>query len=96
MRVDPSGLDVCLESTNNPTVPFGLHQRVAVYDSSGRLVHGQSFGTNNPNTGLFTSERGSSGSGGTNKYTGEVYNKVIPKQTGPNLRGFGHEAMPFM
>jgi RHS repeat-associated protein len=76
MRADPSGLDVCLESTNNPTVPFGLHQRVAVYDSSGGLVHGQSFGTNNPNTGLSTSEKGSSGSGGADQNTGEVYNNT--------------------
>ena len=26
----------------------------------------------------------------------DILKKVIPKQTGPNLRGFGHEAMPFM
>lgn len=74
--VDPLGLDICLESTNNPTVPFGLHQRVAVYDSSGQLIHGQSFGTNNPNTGLFTSERKSSGADDVNNYSGEVYNNT--------------------
>jgi RHS repeat-associated protein len=38
------GLDVCLESTYNPSVPYGLHQRVAVYDENGNLVYGQSFG----------------------------------------------------
>src|SRR5258708_17218961 len=76
MRVDPLGLDVCLESTNNPTVPFGLHQRVAVYDHWGNLIYAQSFGTNNRNAGLFTSEGGSSGSGGAQSFTGEVYDNI--------------------
>lgn len=64
--IDPSGLDVCLESTYNPNVPYGLHQRVGVYNSKGELVYGQSFGTNNPDTGLSDSDaydpnRGDSG-----------------------------------
>jgi RHS repeat-associated protein len=67
--VDPSGLEVCLESTNNPSVPFGLHQRVGVYDSGGKFVYGQSFGTNNPNVGLSTSE----GKGDKKDHSGEVY-----------------------
>jgi RHS repeat-associated protein len=67
--VDPSGLEVCLESTNNPSVPFGLHQRVGVYDSSGKFVYGQSFGTNDPNVGLSDSQ----GKGTKEGYTGEVY-----------------------
>lgn len=77
------GLDVCLESTNNSNVPFGLHQRVAVYSETGKLVHGQSFGTTNPSTGLSTSERNSSASSRTGRPmekgqndSGEVYDNT--------------------
>jgi len=70
--IDPTGLDVCLESTNNPTVPFGLHQRVAVYDSSGKFLYGQSFGTTNPEVGLSNSEAGDDPS----NFSGQVYPDV--------------------
>jgi RHS repeat-associated protein len=69
---DPAGLDVCLESTNNATVPFGLHQRVAIYDSSGKFIYGQSFGTTNPAAGLFTSEAGDD----PTDFSGQVYPDV--------------------
>jgi len=69
MSSDASGLDVCLEPVDNPNVPLGFHQRVAVYNSSGQRVYGQAFGSTNPNATLSTSES----SGDAKNYSGGVY-----------------------
>ncbi len=47
------GLDVCLDNTARV---HGLHQRVAVYNSSGELEWGQSFGADDTSGGLSRSE----------------------------------------